>query len=145
MHELERVLGYTFRDAGLLERALTRKAYAREHGLSDERHQEALATLGDAVMDVVVLEELMRMGVLEKGALSRRRARAVYRESLNSIARGMGLERYVRFGAGERASGIWEHSHHVLSECLEALIGAVYLDGGMEEAGRVVRRIIPLS
>jgi len=144
MHELERVLGYTFRNEGLLERALTRKAYAKEHGLGDA-HQEALATLGDAVMDVVVLEELIGRGVLEKGELSRRRARAVYRESLNRIARGMGLERYVRFGAGERASGIWEHSHHVLSECLEALIGAVYLDGGMEEAGRVVRRIIPIS
>jgi len=93
----------------------------------------------------VVLEELIRKGVESKGELSRRRARAVYRESLNRIAREMGLERYVRFGAGERASRIWEHSHHVLSECLEALIGAVYLDGGMEEAGRVVRGIIPIS
>lgn len=138
--EVEGRIGYTFRDRPLLERALTRLAYTLEAGLPPEGHMDALATLGDAVINVVVVEAVVAGGAHDKGAISNRKMNLVNMTRLRGLAEGLDLADYVRWGKGEAAQTVWT-SGRVLAECMEALIGAVYLDGGMDAAAGVLRRL----
>ena len=137
---IEERIGYTFQDRSLLERALTRLAYSLETGLPPEAHMDAFATLGDAVIDVVVVEAVVASGAHDKGAISNLKMNLVNMTRLRGLAEGLGLEGYVRWGKGEAAQAVWT-SGRVLAECMEALIGAVYLDGGMDAAAGVLRRL----
>lgn len=127
---LEARVGYHFKDTGLLERALTRFAYAQEQGLGPGASMDALATLGDAVIELLVIEDLIEHGAVEKGAITVGKTNRVNMLQLRRRAEGLDLDRYVRWGRGEGAQAIWT-SGRVLAECFEALIGAVYLDGGI--------------
>jgi ribonuclease-3 len=138
--EIEERIGYTFNDRTLLERALTRLAYALEGGLPADAHMDALATLGDAVINVAVVEAVVAGGAHDKGAISNRKMNLVNMTRLRSLAEDLVLADYVRWGKGEAAQRVWT-SGRVLAECLEALIGAVYLDGGMSAAAGVLRRL----
>jgi len=137
---VEERIGYTFQDRSLLERALTRLAYTLEAGLPPEAHMDALATLGDAVINVVVVEAVVMGGAHDKGAISNRKMNLVNMTRLRGLAEDLDLEEYVRWGKGEAAQAVWT-SGRVLAECMEALIGAVYLDGGMDAAAGVLRRL----
>jgi ribonuclease-3 len=137
---LEARLGYTFQDLGLLERALTRLAYALETGLPPGAHMDALATLGDAVINVAVIQTLIGHGVHEKGAISTRKMNLVNMTVLRRLAEQLGLEVFVRWGKGEASQAVWT-SGRVLAESMEAMIGAVYLDGGIDAAAGVLRHI----
>ena len=137
--EIEERIGYAFRDRSLLLRALTRLAYTLEAGLPPETHMDALATLGDAVINVAVVEAVVATGAHDKGAITNRKMNLVNMSRLRSLAEDLNLADYVRWGKGEAAQRVWT-SGRVLAECLEALIGAVYLDGGMEAAAGVLRR-----
>lgn len=138
--EIEERTGYTFQDRSLLERALTRLAYTLEAGLPARSHMDALATLGDAVINVVVVEAVVMGGEHDKGAISNRKMNLVNMTRLRGLAEDLDLEEYVRWGKGEAAQAVWT-SGRVLAECMEALIGAVYLDGGMDAAAGVLRRL----
>jgi len=138
--ELEERIGYAFTDRTLLLRALTRLAYALETGLPPAAHMDALATLGDAVINVVVVEAVVAGGAHDKGAITNRKMNLVNMSRLRALAEGIDLAGYVRWGKGEASQRVWT-SGRVLAECLEALIGAVYLDGGMEAAAGVLRRL----
>lgn len=138
--EVEGRIGYLFRDRSLLERALTRLAYTLEAGLPADAHMDALATLGDAVINVVVVEAVVAGGAHDKGAITNRKVNLVNMTRLRGLAENLALEEYVRWGKGEAAQGVWT-SGRVLAECMEALIGAVYLDGGMDAAAGVLRRL----
>lgn len=140
MRRLEERIGYVFTDRTLLLRALTRLAYALETGLPPAAHMDALATLGDAVINVVVVEAVVAGGAHDKGAITNRKMNLVNMSRLRALAEGIDLAGYVRWGKGEAAQRVWT-SGRVLAECLEALIGAVYLDGGMEAAAGVLRRL----
>lgn len=140
MRRLEERIGYAFTDRTLLLRALTRLAYALETGLPPAAHMDALATLGDAVINVVVVEAVVAGGAHDKGAITNRKMNLVNMSRLRALAEGIDLAGYVRWGKGEAAQRVWT-SGRVLAECLEALIGAVYLDGGMEAAAGVLRRL----
>ncbi|WP_292519309.1 ribonuclease III domain-containing protein [Methanoculleus sp.] len=140
MRRLEERIGYVFTDRTLLLRALTRLAYTLETGLPPAAHMDALATLGDAVINVVVVEAVIADGAHDKGAITNRKMNLVNMSRLRALAEDLDLADHVRWGKGEAAQRVWT-SGRVLAECLEALIGAVYLDGGMEAAAGVLRRL----
>jgi len=138
--DLQSKIGYIFQETALLERALTRRAYAHEKGLPDDAHQEALATLGDAVVSVAVIHALMQRGIARKGEITVEKMRIVSLLPLNEVGRSLDLQKYIRFNRGEEKQEIWRCSD-ALTETLEAIVGAVYLDGGMEASIRVLRTI----
>jgi ribonuclease III len=140
IEDLQEAIGYVFQDTALLERALTRRAYAHEAGLPDEMHQEALATLGDAVVSVAAIHAIMQRGIARKGEITAEKMRMVSLLPLNAVGRSLELQKYIRFNRGEEKQEIWRCSD-ALTETLEAVIGAAYLDGGMEAAIRVLRSI----
>lgn len=131
---LEQGLGYRFRRAELLEQALTHRSYGTPHN-------ERLEFLGDGVLDCVMREELYaRFPALSEGELSRLRANLVRRETLAAQARVLSVGEYLRLGEGESASGGAERPS-ILSDALEALVGAIFLDGGYEAARAAIRGI----
>ncbi len=127
-------LGYRFQDRGLLVRAVTHRSYAADNN-------ERLEFLGDALLSVVVAEALFRERPREgEGALSRLRSNLVRERALAGIARRLDLGSALRLGEGELKSGGWRRDS-VLADTLEAVLAAVYLDGGFEVATRVCREL----
>ncbi|HSM00916.1 MAG TPA: ribonuclease III [Acidimicrobiia bacterium] len=134
-HPLEATLGYQFGDASLLDRALTHRSYTAE-GDADESN-ERLEFLGDAVLGLIVSTELHEAWNLKEGEMAKVRAAVVNESTLAGVARSLGIDDAVRISRGEEASG-GRSKPSILADTMEALIGAVYLDGGMEAARRVV-------
>lgn len=137
---LENELGYTFQNPALLDRALTHSSYANEReALGDN---ERLEFLGDSVLGFITAEYLFseHKGVPE-GELTRLRAYAVCEKSLDVYAREIGLGDYLLLGKGEERTGGRERAS-VLSDAFEAVIAAIYLDGGMELAKKFVLRFV---
>ncbi len=129
---LERRIGHRFRNAALLGQALTHRSYGSPHN-------ERLEFLGDGVLDCVVAEELYaRFASLSEGELSRLRASLVREGALAAVARAIGLSEFLRLGEGEIASGGAARAS-ILADALEAIYGAVFLDGGYEAARVAVR------
>lgn len=135
--KLEELSGYTFLDKKLLLRALTRLAYCKEQGLPDDAHLDALATLGDAVIELIILTRLVTGGEHDKGSVSLKKMDLVNMSVLRDAAKSIHLEEYVRWGKGESRMHVWT-SGRVLAECMEAFAGAVYLDGGIDAAEKVL-------
>lgn len=124
---LERQLGHTFNDQDLMVLALTHRSFAG-------RNNERLEFLGDAILNFVAGEALFeRFPQAREGQLSRLRARLVKGETLAVLARGFDLGEYLRLGSGELKSGGFRRES-ILADALEALIGAIYLDAGMDVA-----------
>ena len=129
--KLEHRLGYSFSDPGLLALALTHRSH-------QGGNYERLEFLGDAILSFVVAEYLYhRFPEAEEGQLSRLRARIVRRETLAEVARGFSLGDFLIMGAGELKSGGFERAS-ILSDVLEAIIGGIYLEAGLET---VVERV----
>lgn len=136
---LQERISHTFRDAGLLERALTHKSFANEHHLAE--HNERLEFLGDAVLNLAVSEYLMSAcPAAPEGVLSRLRAAVVSEPSLAAAAREIGLGGCLLLGRGEEQTGGRE-KNSLLADSLEALIAAVYLDAGHAAAAALVLRL----
>lgn len=140
LRELERRLGRRFRRRQLLESALTHRSYANEKEL--ESNYERLEFLGDSVVGLVTAEWLFteHRGVSE-GKLSAHKSRLVSGPVLASFGRDLGLGDFIRVGVGEGRSGGREKDS-ILSDVVEAVIGAVFLDGGWKPARRLVRRML---
>jgi ribonuclease-3 len=129
---LEERLGHRFERAGLLEQALTHRSFGSPHN-------ERLEFLGDGVLDCVIAQELYdRFPGLSEGELSRLRASLVRKETLAVLARELGLGEHLKLGEGESASG-GAARPSILADALEALYGAVFLDGGYEGARASIR------
>lgn len=138
-NELRAQLGVESLDSRMLERALTHRSYAYENGGLPTN--ERLEFLGDSVLGVVVTETLYRTHPdLSEGRLAKLRAAVVNARALAEVARTLGLGEHIRLGRGEEATGGREKSS-ILSDTVEALIGAVYLDQGFAAAGEVVHRL----
>lgn len=128
---LFRRLGHSFKNAALAEQALTH----RSHGSS---HNERLEFLGDAIVNFVIAEALFaRFPNTREGELTRMRATLIRTETLASIAREFELGEYLRLGSGEMKSG-GKRRESILADTLEALIGAIFLDAGIDECKRCV-------
>jgi len=129
---LQRRLGYRFAQAPLLQQALTHRSHSTPHN-------ERLEFLGDSVLNCCVAHELyQRFGDLKEGELSRVRANLVRQETLAELAQELELGTYLRLGEGELKSGGFRRPS-ILADGLEALIGAVFLDGGFGAAQGVIR------
>lgn len=128
---LQKRLGYRFGDAALLQQALTHRSFGKNNN-------ERLEFLGDAILGAVIAAELYhRFPVASEGRLSRLRASLVRRESLAEIARELQLGEYLQLGTGERRSG-GHRRGSILSDSLEALLGAIYLDNGYDACRRCI-------
>ena len=140
--ELERELGIQFRDAGLRRLALVHSSYLNENPGEYPESNERLEFLGDAVLGMVVAEELYGTNPgWPEGTLTQARAALVQEATLAEAARQIGLGEMLHMGRGEEAGGGRERASN-LSAGLEAVIGAVFLDQGYEEARGVVVRVL---
>ena len=138
LKKLEASIGYTFRDPSYLELALTHSSFANEHYAGKNRYNERLEFLGDAVLELCSSEFLYRHLPQEtEGVLSKRRASMVCEPALAYCAREIQLFQYLKLGKGEEANG-GRQRDSILSDALEAVLGAVYLDGGLEPARAIV-------
>lgn len=138
IHEL---LGYAFRDPGLLRLALTHPS-ACSASAEHTQHNQRLEFLGDAVLQLILTQELyQRHPTLGEGGLTRARSKLANRRFLAHLARAIGLGKHLILGRGEESLGGRERPS-ILADAFEAVLGAVYLDGGWEAArGFVLRHI----
>jgi len=142
MKTLEEVLGYTFKDKHLLENALTHSSYANENRASGAVSNERLEFLGDSVLGMVTAEHLFRSHPnLPEGELTRTRAALVCEGSLHEVAKTWGLGNYLRLGRGEEIGGGRERTS-ILADAVEAVLAAMYLDGGIGTARKAIHRFI---
>lgn len=145
---MEGRLAYCFRDRSLLERALTHRSWAHEqtgpgeNDLARSLHNEALEFVGDSVLGLVVADRLFRdYENLTEGGLSRMKHRLVSTETLARAAARLDLGRYARVGRGEEKTG-GRRKQAMLADLFEAVLAAVYLDGGFEAARDFVNRAL---
>lgn len=139
---LEERIGYQFSDAGILRRAMAHSSYVNEKHLPKHECNERLEFLGDAVLEIVSSEFLFyEHEKLAEGDLTKIRASMVCEPSLAFCARQMGLGDYLLLGKGEEATG-GRKRESITSDALEALIGAIYIDGGFANAKEFILRFI---
>ena len=142
MRELEKKLNYTFRNPALLEEALSHSSYANEHRGAGLRSNERLEFLGDSVLGFVTAEFLfVRHPDLPEGDLTRIRAALVCEQSLYEVAGKLDLGRHLKLGRGEEAGGGRERMS-ILADAVEAVFAAVYLDGGIAAASKLIHRVL---
>ena len=142
METLESRINYKFKNIGLLNTALTHSSYVNEHPREHAECYERLEFLGDSILGMVTAELLFRWAPsLPEGKMTRIRAELVCEESLHHVAIELGLGQWMRLGRGEENSNGRERPS-ILADMVEAVIAAIYLDGGMESATRFIRRCV---
>ncbi len=142
--ELEAILGYTFRDPVLLEQALRHASWCNEQGKDAGRLEDnqRLEFLGDAVLSLTVSQRLMaRFPEAHEGDLSVTRAQVVSEDGLSEVARQLGFGNHLLLGRGEEKSG-GRDKPKILADAFEAIVAAVYLDGGFQAAWDLVERLL---
>ena len=134
LSELQVRLGYAFRQTSLLQQAVTHRSFSADHN-------ERLEFLGDSVLNLSVAHLLYtQLANLPEGDLSRVRANLVKQDTLHQLAKTLDLPAVMRLGEGEMRSG-GQNRPSILADALEAIIGAVYLDGGYKDAQALVERL----
>ena len=136
--ELEETIRYRFKDVGLLKESLRHSSFVNEQGRSGLKDNERLEFLGDAVLNLIVGHMLMRsFPELKEGELSRIRAQLVNEKRLASVAKDIRLGHHLQLGKGEvQTNG--RNKPSLLADAFEALLAAVYLDGGFDAAFQLV-------
>lgn len=142
MKTLEEKIGYTFRDRSLLENALTHSSYANEHREKGMPSNERLEFLGDSILGLVVADHLYRNRPdLPEGDLTRIRAALVCEGSLVEVAKSLDLGSYLKLGRGEESGG-GRKRPSIQADAVEAMLAAVYLDGGIGQARKLIHDLI---
>ena len=144
MKQLEKNIGYHFRDKNLLKTAVTHSSFANENrgGLA---YNERLEFLGDAVLQLVTSEKLFKENPdMPEGRMSKQRAALVCEDALAGYSKEIQLGDFMQLGKGEEATG-GRNRPSILADAFEALIGAIFLDGGMDNAKRFVRRFLDVA
>ena len=135
MNSLEKSIGYSFKNTKLLEQAVTHRSYAHDHGTES---YERLEFLGDSILGWVTADFLFREHAdLSEGKMTRLRAEHVSEQALYPVAVKLGIGNYLRLSRGEELSGGRERVS-ILADTVEAVIAAIYLDGGIEAAKRFI-------
>ena len=135
---LSRIIHYTFHDPSLMIMALTHRSFSSQHN-------ERLEFLGDSVLSFLIANELYkRFPRIDEGDLSRLRAQLVKESSLSHITLSIGLGDFIRLGEGELKSAGWRRPS-ILADTFESIIGAIYLDGGIESAQQFVLRFFDMQ
>lgn len=134
--ELENLIGYEFKNKDLLTLAITHSSYAHENGKKE--YNEKIEYLGDAVLELISSEYIFRTySKLSEGEMTKARAYAVCEESLAEVANRYGFSDFLRVGKCEsKVDGRYRNS--ILADSVEAVIGAIYLDSGIEEAKKFI-------
>ncbi len=141
MEKLENNLGYVFKNKKLLENALTHTSYANEMR-GDTSSNERLEFLGDSVLSVIVSDHIFkRFPAMPEGELTRVRASLVCEKALCEFSREIGVGEYLLLGKGEDKCGGRERDS-ILADAFEAILAAIYLDGGMENAVKFVTKFV---
>lgn len=139
---LEERIGYRFHDSLLLQRALTHSSFSNEQRINKIGNYERLEFLGDAVLELVSSEFLFHEHPeMPEGELTKMRASMVCEPSLAFCARDLEMENFMRLGKGEEGTG-GRGRDSIISDVMEAVIGAIYLDGGMDSAKEFINRFI---
>ena len=142
LQDLEQRLGYRFRKAQLLENALTHSSYANEKKTGNYKDNERLEFLGDAVLELTSSEFIYTGNPdMNEGKMTRLRASIVCEPTLAMCARQIHLQEYIMLGKGEDLTG-GRTRDSIISDALEALIGAIYLDGGFANAKEFIHRFV---
>jgi len=139
---LEERIGYRFQDKKLLRQALTHSSFSNEQKINVSMDYERLEFLGDAVLELVSSDFLYHHFPGEKeGVMTKMRASMVCEPALAYCARAIELEKYIRLGKGEELTG-GRGRDSIISDVMEATIGAIYLDGGIENAKQYIEKFI---
>ncbi len=139
---LEERIGYRFQNIALLKQAITHSSYTNEQKINKLKDYERLEFLGDAVLELVSSEFLFQeYGLVQEGELTKMRASMVCEPSLAFCARDLELGEFLLLGKGEECTG-GRKRDSITSDAMEAVIGAIYLDGGMEEAKKFIYRFV---
>ena len=142
LKELEERIDYQFKNQNLFSQALTHSSYANENRFKGCQSNERLEFLGDSVLGMVTADYLFRAHPdLPEGDLTRTRAALVCEESLVEVARAWGLGEYLRLGKGENAGG-GRRRPSIQADAVEAVLAAVYLDGGIGSARKIIQKYI---
>lgn len=142
LQELQGKIGYHFQDEALLKQALTHSSFANEQKIYRLNNYERLEFLGDAVLELVSSEFLYRENAdMPEGKLTRLRASMVCEPALAYCARDIDLNTYILLGRGEESTG-GRTRDSIISDVMEAVIGAIYLDGGIENARKFINRFV---
>ena len=142
MTEIEKVLDYSFKNENLLRDALTHSSYANENRTEGRVSNERLEFLGDSVLGFVTAKHLYAMQpALPEGKMTRLRAELVCEHSLYGVACDLELGKYLYMGRGEEKNG-GRNRTSILADAVEALIAAMFLDGGIEPAQRFIERMV---
>ncbi|MGA9087126.1 MAG: ribonuclease III domain-containing protein [Methanoregula sp.] len=145
--DLQKQIGYTFRDETLLEDALTRQSYINDNHIARKDCMDPLATVGDAVLGALVVYRLYENGERDKGTLTADKIRGVNRDKTRAFAEKFHLEQYIRWGKGEEKNKVWSQGNQAFDTAFEALIGAVFLDtqnqglNGIKEVERMLGKL----
>ena len=142
MEQLEQIIGYTFQNKKLLRQALTHSSFANEQKINKLKDYERLEFLGDAVLELVSSEFLFRENPqMPEGQLTKLRASMVCEPALAYCAKDIDLGSYILLGRGEEYTG-GRYRSSITSDVMEAIIGAIFLDGGIENAKKHIYRFI---
>ncbi len=142
MEEFQKIIGYQFKNQGLLTEALTHSSYANEHKNKKIKCNERLEFLGDAVLSIVVSDYIFKnCPHLPEGELTKLRASLVCEKSLFQFAKKIDLGNYLILSKGEKNSH-GDERPSILSDAFEAVIAAIYLDGGIEKARKHILRFV---
>ena len=147
LEEFQSVIGYRFKDIQLLELALTHGSFANEQRNGEQKgvrppDNERLEFLGDAVLELATSSDIYNdYPDMPEGKMSKYRASIVCEPTLALCAREFGLQKYIKLGKGEDSTG-GRNRDSIISDALEAVIGAIYLDGGFEDATEFIGRFI---
>ena len=142
LKRFQTMIGYTFNDEALLKTALIHPSYSGEMRMRRYESNQRLEFLGDAVLELSISEYLYQVHPeLEEGELTRKRSSLVFEAALDICARAISLGDYIYLGRGEN-SGMGRTKPSILSDAFEAVIGAIYLDGGFDAARAFVRRFV---
>ena len=142
LKELQQKIDYQFKDENLLFTAVTHSSYANEHKLHKIHHNERLEFLGDAVLEIVTSDFLYHEhSDVPEGELTRVRASIVCEQTLAFCTRTLNLGDYLFLGKGEDQTG-GRKRKSILSDAFEAIIGAIYLDGGFANAKEFIHRFV---
>lgn len=142
LKETQEIIGYQFENVNLLKQALTHSSFANEQKINKLKNYERLEFLGDAVLELISSDFLFKENPgMPEGQLTKLRASMVCEPALAYCARDIKLQNYILLGKGEEATG-GRSRDSIVSDVMEAVIGAIYLDGGIDEAKKYIYRFI---
>jgi ribonuclease-3 len=142
---LQKIIGYRFLHPEILRRARTRRQFYQ--GKQENKTMEPLATLGDAVLDVIVINRLYNVGKRNEGRLSQDKEMEIKKQKTFDLTKRLHYEKYIRWGKGEKKARSWNSGPETFDTCIEALIGAVFLDAqksrknGLNYAEKMLERL----